>query len=63
MPLIDLSSSVLVARIYGTWLGLPLICSERLAHVLSLRLSESHAAAAESAVIANARARYNTASD
>jgi hypothetical protein len=63
MPLIDLSSSVLLARIYGTWLGLPLLCDERLAHMLSLKRRERHAADAESAVIANARARYNTTSD
>jgi hypothetical protein len=63
MPVIDLSSLVLVVRIYGTWLGLPLICEERLAHVLSLKRRERHAADAESAVIANARARYDTASN
>jgi hypothetical protein len=63
MPVIDLSSSVVVARLYGTWLGLPLICDERLAEVLSLKRRERYAADAESAVIANAHARYNTTSD
>jgi hypothetical protein len=60
MPVIDLSSSVLVAKINGTWLRLPLICDEQLARLLSLIRRERHAADAESAMIANARARYNT---
>jgi hypothetical protein len=63
MPVIDLSSLVLVVRIYGTWLGLPLIFDEQLAHVLSLKRRERYAAEAEGAVIANARARYDAASD
>jgi hypothetical protein len=60
MPLIDLSSSVLVAKIYGIWMRLPLICDEQLARMLSLKPRERNAADAESAVIAYARARYNT---
>jgi hypothetical protein len=61
MPVIDLSSSVLVARIYGIWMRLPLICDEQLTRMLSLKPREHHAADAESAAIANARARYNPA--
>lgn len=59
MPVINLTTSVIVAKIYRTWVEMPLIYDERLARVLSLKRRECNAADAENASIASARARYH----
>jgi hypothetical protein len=58
MPGIDLSAAVLLARLQGTWMSLPLVCDRRMVRVLALLPIEERANLAEMVSIAYARSRY-----
>jgi hypothetical protein len=58
MPVIDLSNTVLLARLRGTSLSMPIMCSRRGVRMVSFLPLEKLADVEEAVAIFHARVRY-----
>jgi hypothetical protein len=59
MPMIDLSNTVLIARLRGVSLSMPIMCNRRAAQTMSFGPLEKLADKEEAIAIIHARVRYH----